>query len=208
MTFADALARITVAVDRPDIAAQYLTFLNRAVREAAVRNNWEQMKSRTEIVLAAGQRERALPADFKAWQNGRNAVEMYRTGTDDEPTPVPVYTRGEMERLISVFKPEIHAIFTQDNGAFQVKFPAAMPDNMSLILHYFAFPAEVTDTTQSTPLLLAYPNMVISKALSLIFQSINDPVYQLHEQQFTNEVLIAKGVNIRNVLPQPDPEKE
>lgn len=208
MTFAEAIARITVAVDRNDLVAQYLSFLNRAVRETANRHGWDQLKTITEVAMAAGQRSRALPDDFKAWQNGRYCVEFYRTGSDDEPTAVPVYTRGDLERLQAIFRPENHLIFTQDNGGFQVKFPATRTEDTTLIIHYFAFPAEVTNTALTTPLLRDYPNMVISKALSLIFQSINDPVYAVHEKQWEKEIAIATGEDIRDSNPQTDPEKE
>lgn len=208
MTFAEAIDRITVAVDRPDLAAQYLSFLNRAVRETANRHEWDQLKVSTEITMPAGQRTRVLPSDFKAWQNGRFCVEIYTTGTDNEPTPVPVYTRGDLERLVSTFRPENYLVFTQDNGGFQVRFPTATEDPTTLVLHYFAFPAEVSDTSQTTALLRDYPNMVLSKALSLVFQSINDPVYKTHEQQWEKEIAIATGDDIRDSNPKPDPEKE
>jgi hypothetical protein len=206
MTFTEAIADLKITVDRPDIEAGFLDFLNRGVHETAARHDWDQLKVTSEITIATGQRSAALPSTFKSWQNGRFCADN-KIGSA-AAVPVPVYTRSDLESLSTLFRPTMYIVYTQDNGGFQISIPNLAAAANVITAHYFAFPAAATDPNTTTPLLRDFPNMVLSKTRSLIFQSINDPVYTVHEEQFEKEVAIARDDDIKSSNPKPDPDKE
>lgn len=211
MTFDEAIDSLTVTVDRDDLISTYPAFLNRAVREVAMRWNFPQMKTTGAVTIATNASSAALPDDFKAWQNLRFPASVVIGSA--APVQVPVYTREEIERLAPVFRPALHLIFSQDDGGYQITLPAKATANNVFTIYYFAYPATVEDTTETTPLLRDYENLVMSKARSLIFESINDPVFQAHEAQFVKDLMDLTGVSIRSAFikstkPKADPDGE
>jgi len=211
MTFDEAIASLTVTVDRDDLVSTYPGFLNRAVRETALRWNFPQMKTTGTVTIASGAMTVALPSDFKAWQSLRFPASVVIGSAP--PVQVPVYTREEIERLSPAFRPTLYLIFSQDNGGYQITLPANATASNVFTVYYFAYPATVTDTTLTTPLLRDYENLVISKARSLIFESINDPVYVAHESQFVKDLTDLTGASIKSAFikstkPHADPDGE
>lgn len=202
MTFQAAIDSLKVTVDRPDLESTFQDQLNRAVRETADRHDFEQLKKTGSTVIVIGQTSGTLPADFKAWQNGRFCA-------TESGTPVPVYTRTELERLIAVFRPTTYLTFTGDNDAKQISLPAVVSgSNRTFSLYYFGYPAAVTNLTLTTPLLRDYPQMILARARANIFKDINDPIYTVHEGQFEKEVAIATGKDVEDSNSRPDPSKE
>lgn len=201
MTFTEAIESLKVTVMRDDLESSFLDFLNLAVREVADDHNWDQLKKTGAVTILAATRAIALPADFKAWQNGRFCAEIANA-------PVPVYTRTELERLVPLFRPTTHLIYTQDNDAKQIALPANVASNTAVSLYYFGYPATVSDISLTTPLLRDYSTMVLSKARSLIFASINDPAFVAHESNYQKELLKNSGGDVSDSNPAPDPAKE
>lgn len=211
MTFDEAIASLTVTVDRDDLTAKYVDFLNTAVREVALRWNFPQMKTTGTVTIAINAISVALPSDFKAWQNLRFPASVAIGSA--APVQIPVYTREEIERLSPAFRPALYLIFSQDNGGYQITLPAKATVSNVFTIYYFAYPAVVTDTTGTTPLLRDYENMVMSKARSLIFEAINDPVYVAHESQFVKDLMDLTGISIKSAFikstkPHADPDGE
>lgn len=215
MTWAEAIAQISVAVERSDLESRYSDFLNQAVRECAVRHSWDELKAEADVSVLSGQRDIEVPDRTKELQNGRFPV-LYRlsdsgSGEDDWRT-IPCYAREEVERLLPVFRPDLYIVWSQDNGRVQLKLNEAQPTDLELRLYYFEYPAAVdendSDENVTTPLLDRYPNMVIAKALSLIFQSINDPAWQMHETVFRAEFTDNSGVDITKSIPRPRVDKQ
>jgi len=205
MTFQDAINQLVITVDRPDVANNsnnYMDFLNRAVHEAARRHSWDCMKATASVTVLDGNTEVDLPGDFKEFQNGRFCV------FDPDGNPVPVYARTELEQLVPSFRPPVYFTYTQDNQGFQVTLPVAASGDTTYTIYYFAYPGTVTDAGQTTPLLDLYQNMILSKTAALIFQSINDPVYQVHDAQFEKELVANSGEDIAVSLPAPRADKE
>lgn len=202
MTFQEAIDSLKVTVDRPDLEATFPDQLNQAVREAADRHDWDQLKKTGTTAITIGNSIGTLPEDFKAWQNGRFCAA-------EAGVPVPVYTRTELERLVPLFRPTTHLTFTQDNDAKQIALPAAvLGTNRTFSLYYFGYPVEVVNMSLTTPLLRDYPQMILARARANIFKDINDPVYTVHEGQFEKEVAIATSDDVSDSNPAPDPEKE
>lgn len=207
MTFQQALDRIQVAVDRDDLVSSYPDFLNRALREAALRHSFDQMKTKFLATIAIGSNGFILPEDFKEFQNGRFPISASIGGAPN--VQVPVYARSELEQLIAIFRPASYFTFVQDvSPGPNVFLPALLTVAWDITLFYFAFPLVYTDYTMTPPLLDRYPNMILSKALSLIFQSISDPVYETHEDQFNKEIQMFTGEDILVSKPNPRPDKE
>ncbi len=150
----------------------------------------------------------ALPADWKEPQNGRYWA-FAAIGAAAQ-VQVPVFVRSELEELATAFLPNPHLIYTQDAGGFQV---GLYPPNVAaaawvISVYYFAYPAVLVADADMTGLLTFYPNLILSKTLSLIFQSVNDPIWQQHEQAWQQELQRVTGVDIgaSNAAPRPDKE--
>jgi len=207
-SFNDVIAILNTSVNRPDIAPSYADFINRAVRDTAAAHSFEQMKATATVTLPAGAGTIALPLNWKEPQNGRFwSFAKIGSGTQ---APCPVYSRSEIERLAASFLPSPYLVFTQDNSAFQLGLlpPAVASAAWAILVYYYAYPDVVTDLTKGTPLLTFYPNAILSKTLSLIFQSISDPVWQEHEQAWQTEMQRITGVDVgaANAAPRPDKE--
>jgi hypothetical protein len=174
-------------VDRDDLAPLYLDFVNRAIHDIALLHSFEQMKAIGTGTVTIGQTRAQLPADFKELQDGR-----YPIFDSVANTYVPVFTRPEIEKLMPVINqtllPDNCYIYTQDftGGVPSFNLDLPNPDTVThtVTINYFAFPAIQTDPTQTTPLITFFFELVLLKALSIAFESINDPQYMVHENQF------------------------
>ncbi len=191
LVFQDVINILNVAVDRPDIAATsngYTDFINRALREIAAGHSFDQMSETVSVTLVSGQPQVTLPSDFKDLQPGRFPV--YASIGGAPQVPIPVFRKEEISRLqLGGFIPNPSLIYTSDNNGFQLGLlpPNVAAANWVCLLYYFGYPAVVTlaqAATTGSPLLTFYPGLVIEKTLSLVFQSINDPIWEQHEQQF------------------------
>lgn len=184
LVFQDVINLLNTAVNRSDIASEYMDFINRAVREIAAGHSFDQMSEVGSVTLLINTNQVVLPPNFKDLQPGRFPAYAVIGGA---PTvPVPVYRKEEISRIQTQFMPMPSLIFTSDGSGFQLGLLPGQNSAAAWViqLYYFAYPDVVTDPTVGTDLLTFYPNLVISKVLSLIFQSLNDPIWEQHEKQF------------------------
>jgi hypothetical protein len=191
---------MTIAVQRDDLIGTYLDYVNRAIHEISLKHSFEQMKAIGSGSVTIGQTRVQLPADFKELQDGR-----YPVFDSVANALVPVFTRPEVEKLLGAgnalgLVPKICYIYTQDFtggvASFNLDLPASDTVTHNVTMNYFAFPAIQTDPTQTTPLITFYFNLVLLKSLSIAFESINDPVYMVHEKQFQLEMQQYTGEDI------------
>lgn len=195
-TYQDVIDILGTAVNRSDLQAKYIDFINRAVRDIAAAHSFDQLGNKATVNFGSGQNLVVLPADFKDLQPGRFTYAAIGGGA---VVPVPIYRKEEVERIQSVFMPAYYLIYSSDGNAFQLGLlPGALTAAAWVItLYYFAYPAPVTDPTQTTPLLVFYPNLVLARTLSLIFQSINDPIWEEHEKSYQVQLAQFTGADIR-----------
>lgn len=208
LTFNGVIAILNTAVNRPDIASQYPDYINRAIRDTAVAHSFNQMQALATVTIPSGQAEIDLPDDWKEPQNGRYWA--FAAIGAAAKVAIPVYSRMEMERLAIApqFLPNPYLLYTQDDDGFQVGFfpPNVAPATYIVDVYYFAYPAVVIDLATGTPLLTFYPNVIIEKTLSLIFQDLNDPIWKDHEAAWKDELgrVTDSDIGASNAAPRPD----
>ncbi len=212
LTLQAVLNDLAVSVNRPDLAAGYTDAFNRAVRDTAAAHSFDQMKKTGSLVLNSGQSSVSLTGMDANWKEPQNErFWAYVSVGGAAVVPLPIYTRGELERLQRSFLPNPYLVYFQDGNAYKLGLlpPATAAANYAMSeIHYFAYPAAVTDPTLGTPLLTFYPNMILSKTRALIFQSINDPIWETHDQAWKEEMLRWTGVDLGVSQAKPYPEKE
>ncbi len=214
LTLQAVIADLRITVGRLDLeaAGQYTDAFNRAVRDCAAAHSFDQMKKTAAGTFTSGQSSLSLTAIDALWKEPQN--ERFWIYGKTNPTgpvgPIPIFTRGEIERLRS-FRPSPYLIYFQDGNVYRVGLlpPETAPATWTLTeIHYFAYPAAVTDPTLGTPLLTYYPNMVLARTRALLFQGINDPVWETHDQSWKEEMLRWTGVDLGVSQAKPYPDKE
>lgn len=192
LTYNTVIDRLTAAVLRDDLLPNYLDFVNRAIHDIALMHSFEQMKAIGSGTVTIGQTRVQLPTDFKELQDGR-----YPIFDSVANSLVPVFTRPEIEKILGAgnalgLVPKNSYIYTQDFtggvSSFNLDLPAADTVLHTVQMNYFAFPANQSDPSQTTPLITYYFGLVFLKSLSITFEEINDPVYKMHEDQFQKEM--------------------
>jgi len=211
LTFQDVIDALVNTVQRDDQIPYYLGYANGAVRELARMHSFLQMKAVGTGSVSIGQTRATLPSDFKELQNGRYPISDSVGGAS--ASLVPVFTRSEVEKLLPVgLVAPTTFIYTQGlsggTSAYYLDLAAPATAAHTLTVYYFAYPSYATDTTQTTPLITYYFDLVREKALSLAFAAINDPVYMLHERQFLTEFSQQTGEDVRQALAALNPAKE
>lgn len=201
-TFQGIVDRLTTTVQRDDLLPSYLDFANQAVRKLAELHSFEQMKTTGVGSVAIGQTRATLPDDFKELQSGRYPV--FDTPAGSAGQLVPVFPRDEVEKLLGAgLVPALSFIYTQDFTAGTPKFYLDLPLLATVVhtlrIYYFGYPAICDDASGdvTTPLITWYFNLVLNKALSIAFESINDPMYKLHEEAFLTEFQLVTGIDVR-----------
>lgn len=170
------------------------------------------MKTHTYLTVGAGNRGNDLPADFKEWQNGRFCAFV----TESDGEPVPVYSRLELDRLTTSWRPDLYLLYLQRGDERYIELPRAAAADTTFKIYYFAYPAEVTSEevaggtgpAATNSMLNSYYNMILSKAAALAFQSINDDQYLKHEAQWERELQMHAGTSIKVAMPRPTEEKQ
>lgn len=204
-TFQGIIDQLTLTVQRDELLASYLDIANRAVRELAIKHSFVEMKAIGAGAVLTGFTRAALPADFKELQSGRFPI--FDTPVGSTGALVPVYARSEVEKLLGAgLVPAASFIYTQDftGGvtSYRLDLPSLATVDHALVMYYFAYPAACTDPSggATTPLITNYFNLVLLKALSIAFESINDPVYLVHEKQFISEFSMQTGEDVKGAL--------
>lgn len=204
-TFQGLIDRLTTTVQRDDLLQSYLDFANQALRFLAENHSFPEMKATGAASVAIGQTRALLPDDFKELQDGRYPI--FDTPTGSQGSLVPVFARPEVEKLLPAgLVPAASFISTQDSTGgvmsymIDLPLPATVIHNM--IIYYFAYPARCDDPSSgaTSPLIQKFFDMILSKACSLAFQSVNDPVYMVHEKQYLVDFQIATGTDVTRAL--------
>lgn len=210
MNLSQILAQMAVTIDRPELADTYVDSVNRALREIQDLHSWDEMKKTASAgTVTAGSAFLDLPADFKELQNGRfpTIVDELTSGGRHN---YAVYSTTEIERLRASLRPSRHFILEQRSGAVtRLQLTEAKAEDLQVQVKYFAYLPEFVEGSITTHLLAtAYPNMVLSKSLSLFFQSLNDDQFLVHDRVFANEFKnnSGKDVKVSYVIPRADKE--
>jgi len=210
MNLSNTLSQLAVTVDRPDIEGTYVDFVNRAITQIEDLHSWDEMKeTSTAGSIPVGTTFLNLPLDFKEFQNGR-----YPTIVDEETSggrhKYVVYSKTELERLRPSLRPTRHFIFEQRSGEVsRLLLSEPKTEVLGVQVEYYKYLPELKAGVVETSLLLSsYPNMVVSKTLSLIFQSLNDDQFITHEQAFANEFKNNSGKDVKVSYTKPRTEKE
>lgn len=206
-TFQGIIDRLTTTVQRDDLLSSYLNFANQAVRHIAEKHSFPEMRETGVGSVTIGQTRATLPVDFKELQAGRYPI--FDTPAGGVGSLVPVFIRQEVEKLLpAALVPAASFIYTTDvssgvqSNYIDLPYPATVQHNFTL--YYYAYPDRCDDpanpTDVTTPLIDKYFDMVLFKALSLAFESINDPVYLVHEKQFLIEYQTQTGEDVTRAL--------
>lgn len=204
-TFQGLIDRLTTTVQRDDLLQSYLDFANQAIRFIADKYSFPEMKATGAGAVLVGQTRATLPTDFKELQDGRNPI--FDTPVGSQGSLVPVFARPEVEKLLPAgLVPAASFIYTQDFtggvASYMLDLPQPAVVIHNLIVYYFAYPARCDDPSgnATTPMIVKYFNMILSKACSMAFQSVNDPVFLDHEKQYLTEFQIITGQDVTRAL--------
>lgn len=201
-TYQGIIDALTETVQRDDLLSQYLDITNRAVRELALKHSFTEMKATGAAIIPMGQTLVVMPTDFKELQAGRYPI------FDAVPNQlVSVFARPEIEKLLSAgFVDPTSLIYTEDSSTGvarqRVELQQAATVDHNLTVYYFAYPAPCTDPSggATTPLIVYFENLVKLKAFSIAFESVNDPVYMVHEKQFLLELNLETGEDVKQAI--------
>lgn len=210
MNLAQILNQLAVTVDREDISGTYVDFVNQALVQIQDLHSWDEMK-KTSVAgtILAGVTFLDLPADFKEFQNGRFPT-IVDEATSGGRHNYAVYSVSEVEKLRPSLRPARHFVYEQRSGEVsRINLSEAKTEDLQVQAKYYAYLPELAEGDVTEHLLLSsYPNMVLSKTLSLVFQSLNDDQFIVHERAFANEFKNNSGKDIKVSYPTPRAEKE
>lgn len=198
MNFAQLQARLSTAVLRSDLAPNYGNFINEALVEIQNKRSWTCMKITEDVTLAPGFQTVALENNFKELRP-RTSINFVADDGQRIPATV-VFAEQEVWRNWAfggtppfIWPPRIFLIRgapspEQLAAGFSVGTSVgileAMIEEINLeVLMYAYLPLLVADGDIS-PLALAYPNMILTKAKSIAFDGINDTEYEKAEGLF------------------------
>jgi len=195
-TFAQFKDRLGRSVLRDDIAADYGTYINEALREAQNRRSWLCMKREVPLVVptGTGRETAALPADFKELQK-RPAVHY----VTDEGLFIPADVVTEEQQVyrvwafggtpICTWPPRVFFERRATGAILGVLEPLSQAFNFTV--KYYAYLPDLVADVDTSPLIDAYPMMVLAKAKAIAFSGLNDPVAAGFETEFEKKLAEA-----------------
>ena len=200
MNFSDITARLSTAILRADLAPNYGEFINEALIEIQNRRSWTCMKATEQVSLGPG-------TGFELAVLETNFKELRR-----EPSINFVADNGSLIPATVVFAEEEvwrnwawggAPIFIWPPRVFLIRGPASpeqiaagasvsasvgilepLIETFNLQVLMFGYLPPLVNPTDVSPLVLAYPNMVLEKAKAIAFANINDPQYEKAEALF------------------------
>jgi hypothetical protein len=187
MDFADIKARISRGVQRADLAASYGDYVNEALREIQNRRSWTDMKFTVNVALPASDNENTvtIASDFKELQ--KTPAVYFVT---DDGGLIPAETVFESQQIYRVWvfwgTPIVTwppRIFFERNGTSAViGMVEPRTEDFNFRVDYFRYLPDLVNDTDTSPLLTAYPEMVLAKSKVIAFTDINDEeAMALHE---------------------------
>jgi hypothetical protein len=180
MTFAQFKDRVARGVMRDDLIPLYGDFVNEALREVQNRAPWSFSRRTVNLSVPAGSgRETvALPADFKELQ--KLPAVHYVT---DEGDLIPADVVTEEQQLfriwafggtpITTWPPRVFLDRRAEGAVLGVVEPMTQP--FTFRVKYIAYAPVLSVDSDTSPLIDAYPAMMLAKAKAIAFSQINDP---------------------------------
>ena len=180
-TFAQFKTRLAANVLRSDLTNFYGQYINEALQEIQNRRSWLQMKAEVNLSVPVGDgRETVtLPANFKELQH-RTAVEYLADDGGFIPADV-VTEEQQIFRVwafggtpISTWPPRVFLLRQATSSLLGVLEPLIQPFNFRV--RYYGYLPDLVADADMSPLINAYPQMVLAKSTSIAFTEINDPI--------------------------------
>jgi hypothetical protein len=194
-TFAQFKARLASGVQRSDLASSYGLFINEALREIQNRRSWTCMKVDASVSIATGtgRETAALPAAFKEFQR-RTAVEYVA----DDGGFVPADVVTEEQQIYRIWAFGGTPMYTWPPRVFFLHQPAAtlgvlepLSQALNFRVRYYGYLPDLSADGDTSPLINAYPQMVLAKAKAIAFTEIVDPVAAQFEELFEKKLAEA-----------------
>jgi hypothetical protein len=200
VNFSDIQARLGRAILRSDLAPDYGNFVNEALIEIENRRSWACMKVTEPVVLGpgAGYELVALESNFKELRRAP-AINFVA----DDGGRIPATTIFEEEEIFRVWAWGGAPMFVWPPRVFLVRgapTPAQsaagasvgakigivepLIEAFNLEVNMYAYLPALVNPTDTSPLLTAYPNMILEKAKAIAFSNINDDESQKAEGKF------------------------
>jgi len=202
MNFGALQARLNRGVLRADLAPYYGDYINQALIEIQNRRSWTCMKVTEQVTLGPGG---GYGYELTALQN--NFKELRRAPAinfiADDGGMIPAKVVFEEEEIFRVWAWSGCPMFVWPPRVFLVRgapTPTQMAagasvgasvgivepliETFNLSVNMFAYLPALSSYTDTSPLLTAYPSMVLAKAKAITFSEINDPQSDRNEAEF------------------------
>jgi len=200
MTLAQLNARMAIGVARPDLTADngsdYSQFLNDAQREICRLHSWRFMLTEDTVTIPANQISVTLPSNFKELSSARSPVHL---DVDGVLVPVDVWTDEKLRRLVrSQISTQIAVCvdWTATPPKLSV-VEAQLSEPLDFVVKYFGYLDDLaTGSTESNVLTNEHPEMLLAKAKSLAFATVNDSLAADMEALFMAKFRPAKTADL------------
>jgi hypothetical protein len=200
MNFGQIQGRLSTAVLRADLEPSYGDFINEALVEIQNRRSWTCMKVTEPVALGPGPgfETVVLETNFKEL---RREPSINFVADDGGLIPATVvFAEEEIWRnwafggappfiwpprvflIRGPASPEQIAAGASVSASIGILSP--LIETFNLEVNLFGYLPLLVNSTDISPLILAYPNMVLEKAKSIAFNNINDPQGDKAEAMF------------------------
>lgn len=201
MTLQEAKLRLEDTIQRTDLAVNYTTYINQALRDVSLFHSFDEMKAEVTFVFSIGDQIKPLPSLFKETQGGRFSA----ISTDG--SRYAVFNIQEIEKLYPTLRPSRHLLLSRIGQSQYIYLPSPATSSLTFTLRYYAYPTVLVADTDVSNMVTNYTNMIISKAAAIALQSVNDDQFQTHLTVFAGEVKQKTDEDIKISFPQPRPDK-
>lgn len=189
MNFGEIKRWIDVGVQRGDLSNEYGNVVNQAIRFICNARTWTWMKKSVPLAWEANESSLRLPGDFKELAGPQSSVTIAYDGSNNYPLQIVVYGKKELQRIYTAgfgrgltARPvtnrsnSIHASCYLDwNGnVATLNFPYKTQEKIDVNVDYYAYPQPLNNDDDTNFLLTEYPEMVLQKSKSILFEAIND----------------------------------
>lgn len=192
MDFAYLKTKLNKAIMRQDYEDELGDYINKARRELYDENDWTLMKKTAKLTWAGTSSSLSLPADFKHLTDPISPL-SYNTGNPNQPmmAQIPIKPKKELERLESYVGNFYRPNYVNDNqyctNAAYLDWNANVPTlnfllpqqiDLNVSLDYYGYYPDLVTDTDTCPLCEKFPDLVIWRAKTDIFEEISDPQYE------------------------------
>lgn len=182
-------ARVNLGVLRSDVAAAsngYADFINQGIKELENLRSFECMATQANVTIPEGQKQIALPDDFKELDARNTNGGPVAFVLDDPANPgavFPVEAYFEAEELRRFFKfggqlaiafGEMRVFLKRDKTGTYLGMVSPAIQALTFRVDYYQYLPDMVEDDDTCPLAEEYPEMVIAKAKALALASIND----------------------------------